>query len=118
MQIKPGTVIACKHKKFKNDKGAAHHPFLVVKSNGVRLQVLVCTDANHKYKFPNSVDIDHSMCGLTKPTCVICSKYTVVSISDVSTVIGNITHDDFKSILNELSSNGSPKYFENWRQLP
>ena len=116
MKVKIGAVIACKYKEFKNDKKAAHHPFLVINCDNNQFEILVCTDNSHKLEFPNSVTLDYSKCGLTKPTRVICSKYTIVNESDITCIIGNVTNSDFDCILNQIASNGKPEYFENWRQ--
>lgn len=118
LQIKRGDVIACKYKVFNNDPKASHHPFVVVSTKGGRIKIVVCTDARHANKFTKCVNLDYQNCGLRKPTVAICSKYSYLNNSDITTCIGHLSSSDYRNIvINIYTEDDPPKYFENWRQL-
>lgn len=118
LQIRRGDVIACKYKQFNQDVKASHHPFVVVSTKGGKIKILVCTDAKHAGKFTNCVKIDYNTCGLRKPTCVICNKYSYISNSDVTTVIGALSAADYRNVISELCKpENNVVKFERWRDL-
>ena len=116
LTIKRGDVISCKYKVFKNDPKASHHPFVVVSTRNNKVKILVCTDKRHANKFSNCVNINYRKCRLKKPTCVICSKYTFISESDITSRIGRLSNRDYRRVVTALCNDKNiPQYFEHWR---
>lgn len=69
-------------------------------------------------KLNNCVKIDYNTCGLRKPTCVICNKYSYISNSDVTTVIGALSAADYRNVISELCKpENNVVKFEKWRDL-
>lgn len=94
MTIRDGMVVR-KRGKFKEDSKASNHPVVVLLHDDKEVWGVICTSADHISDYPNSIELDYTACGLSKPTIAICDKLSRFEISRITKVEGELSDNDY-----------------------